>query len=284
MPFHLLKNEPLGPGLRRIAQEQIAIGLNDTASESMKGARGIHSLRIRCKKLRGLLRLSQPLMGEVFIFEDLRIREAAKLLSGNRDAEVIAKTIAALKGKKWDREEKPVSVPEQNLRRSRQILSDCVEAVEDWPLDLHGFYDISPGFALTYRNALDAWEQVLALQSDHNFHRLRRWGKYHWYHIRILERLNKPRLRKRRNRLRKLQLALGDAHDLVLLQAYLGVEEHADEPLLEMVRARKKALYEQALKTGEKIFAVPVSTLVADLSRDWADHHDARCENELNSI
>ena len=273
MPFYLLKNEPIAQGLRRIAREQIITGLGDSADDEIPVSQGVHSLRIRCKKLRGLLRLPQPLMGEAFALEDQRIREAARRLSENRDREVIARTIATFDGSDWQPDSEQYSVSRQDLEWPRRILTNCLDAIDDWPLDLHGFYDIAPGFARTYRKSVGAWQRLVALQSDHNFHRLRRWGKYHWYHIRILERLNKPVLRKRRKKLRKLQLTLGDAHDLALLQAFLCAKENTDERMLEQVTARKKELYAQANKTGRAIFSVPVSDLVADLSRYWADQH-----------
>ena len=273
MPFYLFKNEPIAQGLRRIAREQIITGLDDSADDEIPVHQGVHSLRIRCKKLRGLLRLPRPLMGEAFALEDQRIREAARRLAENRDREVIARTIASFDGSDWQPGTEQHSVSRKDLEWSRRILSNCLDAIDDWPLDLNGFYDIAPGFARTYRKSLGAWERVEALQSDHNFHRLRRWGKYHWYHIRILERLNKPVLRKRRKKLRKLQLTLGDAHDLAMLQAFLCTEENADERMLEQVTARKKELYAQAIKTGREIFSVPVSELVANLSRYWADQH-----------
>jgi len=278
MPFYLFKNEPIAHGLRRIAHEQIMIGLNDSADDKVPGPQGVHSLRIRCKKLRGLLRLPQPLMGEAFVLEDQRIREAAKRLAENRDREVIAKTIASFDGSVWQPDQEQYSVSQQDLEWSRRILTNCMDAVDDWPLDLHGFYDIAPGFARTYRKSLEAWERAVALQSDHNFHRLRRWGKYHWYHIRILERSNKPVLRKRRKKLRRLQLALGNAHDLAMLQAFLRTEGNSDGQMLEQIRARKKELYTQAIETGREIFSVPVSELVADLSRYWADQHHSEQE------
>jgi CHAD domain-containing protein len=271
MPFYLFKNEPIARGLRRIAHEQIMIGLRDSADDAKPVRRGVHSLRIRCKKLRGLLRLPQPLMGETFALEDQRIRQAAKHLAENRDRDVIARTIESFDEPDWqpDLEYKPVS--RQDLEWSRGVLTSCLNTIEEWPLDIHGFYDIAPGFARTYRKTLGAWERVEALRCDDSFHRLRKWGKYHWYQIRILERLNKPVLRERRKRLRKLQLMLGDAHDLAVLQAYLNKENIAPEQLLERVRARKKDLYKQAFDTGQKIFMVPVSKLVADLCCYWAD-------------
>ena len=286
MPFYLLQNEPIAPGLRRIAREQITIGLRDSGDDMISLHRGVHSLRIRCKKLRGLLRLQQPLMGSVFLVEDQRIRNAARHLAENRDREVVAKALASFNDSTRQPGEGQPSVSAQDLEQSRRILMQCLAATDDWPPDLHGFYDLAPGFAGTYRKCLGAWEHVLEEQSDENFHRLRRWGKYHWYHIRILERLNKPKLRKRRKKLRRLQLALGDAHDLALLQAHLGTEQIDDRHLLEQVRLRKETLYAGALRSGRQIFDVPVSDLVADLSRYWADQdnssrHVSSTENQI---
>ena len=276
MPFYLQKNEPIEPGLRRIACEQIGIALSDFANEAVPRHRKVHSMRTRCKKMRGLLRLPQPLMGDAFRREDQRFRTAARQLAGNRDMEVCARTIVSLGGstKHMKVQLQPVSAEE--IESSRQILLTCLDAVEAWPLKLRGFHDIAPGFARTYRKSLGAWERVLREQSDENFHRLRRWAKYHWYHVRILERLNKKKLRERRKRLRRLQLTLGDAHDLVLLHAFLRPDVEADIQLLRRAGARKEELYADAMKTCQKLFAVQVSDLVADCSRYWADNREFR--------
>jgi len=276
MPFYLLKNEPIAPGLRRIASEQIGIALSDLADEAVPRHRKVHSMRTRCKKLRGLLRLPQPLMGDVFRREDQRFRTAARQLAGNRDMEVCARTIASLNGTTEQTKVLPQPVSEEEIESSRQILSISLDAVETWPLDLGGFHDIAPGFAKTYRKSLNAWESVLREQSDENFHRLRRWAKYHWYQVRILERLNRKKLRKRRRRLRTLQLRLGDAHDLVLLQSFLRPDVEPDMQLLQRASIRKSELYTDAMKVGQKLFAVPVSVLLAECSRYWADQRHFR--------
>lgn len=276
MSFYLQKNESIEPGLRRIASEQISIALSDLEDETVPRHHKVHSMRTRCKKMRGLLRLPQPLMGDTFRGEDQRFRMAARQLAGNRDMEVCARTIASLGGPVEQTKVVPQPVSEEEMESSRQILSICLDAVETWPLDLRGFHDIAPGFALTYRKALKAWERALHEQNDENFHRLRRWAKYHWYHVRILERLNKKKLRKRRRRLRKLQLTLGDAHDYVLLQSFLRPDKEPDSELLRLASIRKNELYAEAMKICQNLFAVPVSVLVADCSRYWADNRHLR--------
>ena len=106
--------------------------------------------------------------------------------------------------------------------------------------------------------------------SDERFHQLRKWTKYHWYQVRILEHVNKPRLKQRRARLRRLQLALGDAHDLVLLEARHASGGEAGGRLVRRATARKDALYAEAKKIGRRVYAKDVDALVADLARWWA--------------
>ena len=106
---------------------------------------------------RGLLRLPQPLMGDTFRKEDQRFRTAARQLAGNRDMEVVAKTLAALGGPAEQTKVVPQPISGEQMESSRQILSICRDAVETWPLDLRGFHDIAPGFARTYRKTLKAW-------------------------------------------------------------------------------------------------------------------------------
>lgn len=279
MPFYLLKNESIEPGLRRIATEQIGIALRDLADPAVPRHRKVHSMRTRCKKMRGLLRLPQPLMGDTFRREDQRFRTAARQLAGNRDMEVVARAIASLGGPDEQAKVAPQPVSEEEIESSRQILSICQDAVETWPFDLNGFHDIAPGFARTYQKTLKSWERTLQEQSDENFHRLRRWAKYHWYHVRILERLNRKKLRKRRRRLRKLQLTLGDAHDFVLVQSFLRPDTEPDKQLLQLASTRKNELYSEAMQICQKLFAVPVSVLVADCSRYWADKRHFRHES-----
>ena len=271
MPYYLQTHELIDPGLRRIAAEQIDIGLHDFADTRVPEHRKVHSLRIRCKKVRGVLRLIEPMMGDAFSIEDERYRAAAKQLAGNRDEEICARLIVALGGSVDDIaiSPRPVRIEEQN--KSLAMLRAGKAAVDTWPVALDGFSDIASGFARTYRRCLFAWEAAQKLASDELFHRFRRWAKYHWYHIRILERLNKAKFRPRRKVLRKLQVRLGDAHDYVLLESFLVQRGGTDDRMLRMAAIRKSELYAEALRLGEAVFNVPVERLVADFTGLWAD-------------
>jgi CHAD domain-containing protein len=273
MTFHLLQQEDISDGLRRIADEQIGIAIEHIDDSAMPLPMKVHSLRKRCKKMRGLLRLAKPLMGEALEVEEQRFREAANHVAANRDADVYAKTIESLTGCTAEARMPHSLISPAAMEASREILAGCLRDVENWPLELHGFVDIGPGFAHTYRKCIDAWEDALRDPRDDKYHRLRKWVKYHWYQIRILERLNSRELRQRRKRLRKLQLDLGDAHDLFVLQSILASAANPDMQLLELAITRKHELYASALKQGHKIFATSADELVANCATWWVDWH-----------
>ena len=132
-------------GLRRIATEQIVNALCDIVDDEVPLLQKIQSVRVRCKKLRGLLRLTQPLMGHVFRIEDQYLRVAARQLTDNRDVEVRRRAIEALGGA-------PVEAPQQvvshaSLRRSQAVLRRMLDNVEGWPYTVAGFHDIAPASA-----------------------------------------------------------------------------------------------------------------------------------------
>ncbi len=271
MPYYLLSPESIDPGLRRIAKEQIDIGLRDFADATLPEHRKVHSLRIRCKKVRGVLRLVQPIIGDAYLIEDERYRAAAKQLAGNRDDVICARLVAALGGTIAVEAFSPRPIRIEDQRKSLDMLESGRAAVDTWPVALEGYRDIAPGFARTYRKCIEAWEAVRVQPGDELFHRFRRWAKYHWYHIRILERLNKGALRPRRKVLRKLQKTLGDAHDYVLLESFLEQHGDMDNGMLPIAVARKNELYAEALGLGESVLNVSVDSLVADCSEYWAN-------------
>ncbi len=273
MPFYLLDREPLATGLRRIAHEQIAIALRDLGDDDLPVQYRLHSLRSRTKKMRGLLRLPGPLMGAAFEIEDRRFHAAADAVAGPRDQAVCERTIASLQETNEDTATHDREVPAAAIEQARGIMAACDAAVDGWPLPVKGFADLAPGFAQTYRTCLEAWETVLRAPNDADFHRLRKWTKYHWYQVRILERLNKPELRGRREQFHKLERALGEAHDLVLLQSRIEGEDYRGSRLLKRASARKQTLYEQAVRLGRRAFGKSADELVADLARYWADRH-----------
>lgn len=270
MTFHVKKTEPLSDGLRRIAREQIRIVLGDFDDGELSIDKRVHSLRARCKKMRALLQLPGPLMGAAYDEADARFRDAGKRLSGYRDAHVMSETLALVGETPDSAELEEVSVPASVIENSVADMQEALADVDDWPLEVMGFCDIAPGFAKTYRKCRAAWDSVGSVPSDERFHKLRKWSKYHWYHVRILERVNKAVLRERRFALRDLAKILGGAHDLAVLEITLGQKARPDKKLIDAASKQKRERYATALKIGCSVFEPSTDMLVADLSKWWA--------------
>ena len=270
MTFHLYKNEPIAPGLRRIAHEQIGIVLDDFESGTLPLGEQVHSLRARCKKMRGLLRLPRPLMGDAFTIEDKRFRAAARELAEFRDRDVFDKTARALGVSVVDHVEPDKPIPTEAIERALAFMATARDAVDYWPLSDLRFVDLAPGFAQTYRSCIEKWRAVQADPADEKYHKLRKWLKYHWYQVRILERLSKPQLHERREMLRELQATLGDAHDIVMLESIVGAADEPDERLLERAGIRKTELYDKAICIGERVFALSEEQLLGSMIT-WSD-------------
>ena len=96
--YRLKREEGSGEGMRRIALGRAEKVLEELA-EAGDGdlAASIHSARKDLKKLRAAARLIRDELGEkTFRAESRRYRDAGRLLSGSRDAEVKLETLAGL--------------------------------------------------------------------------------------------------------------------------------------------------------------------------------------------
>jgi hypothetical protein len=90
MAFHLLRNESVEEGVRRIVGEQIASAIAEVEDTRLDPHATVHQVRKRCKKIRGVIRLvRQPACEHTYQFENEWFREAARKLSFVRDAEAM---------------------------------------------------------------------------------------------------------------------------------------------------------------------------------------------------
>ena len=100
MPYHLIPGERVPAGVQRIVREEIesAVGQLTGKGESDLDE-AIHEARKNIKKIRGVLRLVRPQLGEVYTQENIHFRDIGHLLSEFRDAGAILETFDALRRK-----------------------------------------------------------------------------------------------------------------------------------------------------------------------------------------
>jgi CHAD domain-containing protein len=257
--FRLKTDEGIPDGVRRIARGRIdhAIDALGDASEE-----GVHDARKDMKKLRALLRLVRGEIGDkVFRREADTFRDAARELSGVRDADVMLATLADLE-ERYEADVGPVrqAVEAHRLRTGgggrRQaaetaiaILTEARGRVDDWPLERDGFEALEGGLRRTYRRGRRDWRAALEEPSDENLHEWRKRVKDLWYHCSILQESWKPVMTALADEAHELSDRLGDDHDLAVLLDF-GAESL--EPLIDERRAE---LQEQAFAYGSRLYA-----------------------------
>jgi CHAD domain-containing protein len=257
--YRLKPGEPVPEGIARIARGRI-----DHALDALKDAteEGVHDARKDMKKLRALLRLVRGELGEtVFRREADTFRDAARELSGVRDADVMLATLADLESR-YGAETGPVrqAVEAHRLRTTggargqaakvaTEVLTEARGRVADWPLERDGFEALEGGLRRTYRRGRRAWRGALDDPSNENLHEWRKRVKDLWYHCSILEETWKPVMRALADEAHELSDRLGDDHDLTLLLDF-GAESL--EPL---IATRRRELQEEAFAYGIRLFA-----------------------------
>ncbi|HEV2875301.1 MAG TPA: CHAD domain-containing protein [Thermoleophilaceae bacterium] len=257
--FRLKQGEALPDGIRRIARGRI-----DHAIDALTDAteEGVHEARKDMKKLRALLRLVRGEVGEkVFRREAGAFRDAARELSGVRDADVMLATLADLE-ERYGAETGAVRQAleahrlrtagggrEQAARAATAVLREARGRVDGWPLERDGFEAVEDGLRRTYRAGRRNWRAAVRDPSTENLHEWRKRAKDLWYHCSILQETWKPVMTALADEAHELSDRLGDDHDLAVLLDF------GAEPLEADIAARRRELQEEAFAYGTRLYA-----------------------------
>jgi CHAD domain-containing protein len=298
MPFHLLPTDDSArQSVRRIAQEQLdaALTLLDAGQGQGPDAAAVHGIRKRIKRLRGLLRLVDPVL-EGAERDARRLRDAAHILGPLRDAEVRVLTLAGLAddlggvapaalapfAAALEAERAAAAAAPCDLDALRDALEHTRRRARDWRLSARGFAAFAPGLAATWADARQAMDRAAAERraafSPDPFHRWRRRAKAHWYQARILLPIWPEMMAPHAAATDALGELLGAHNDLAVLAEHLARGAAGrDDPatfraIAAAVRTRRTVLADRALHLGTRLFAGKPKHLTAR----WGAWHAAR--------
>jgi CHAD domain-containing protein len=237
MAYCLQSGERVPQGIKRIVSQEIAMAIGHLSGQGAADRdQAIHEARKNIKKIRGVLRLIQPELGDVYPQENALFRDIGRHLSEFRDGGAMLESFDALR-KKYRGELAGVSLA--SIRRGLvarkkqtekqahvgEVLSTMVTALDGsaarvsaWPLAKDGFSAIVPGLEATFRRGQKAMARARKHQRPENFHDWRKRVKEHWYHVRLLEGLWNHAMEAYEKRLKELETCLGEDHNLVVLQ------------------------------------------------------------------
>jgi CHAD domain-containing protein len=278
--YRLRGDEPAAAGMRRIARgraERAAERLRAAGEDEMAAA--IHGARKDLKKLRALLRLIREELGaEAFKRENRRYRDAARLLSPSRDAEVKLQTLRTLRERaggglapapvaSWERmlesERDRVATAAAaeaaaRVERALAAIEEGAAAIGSWPLEEESWALVEEGLTRAYREGREDLAAVAAERSDGSVHELRKRVKDLWYQLRLLVDAWPGPLGEAVAQLDGLAELLGDHHDLSLLAADLAERGpiFADrEAVAALIARRQDELLGEAIAIGIRVYA-----------------------------
>lgn len=277
--------------LERVLRGRVRAGLAEIATHGTEAS--AHELRKRTKELRGLLHILRPgLKGAKAL--DRRLRDAARLLSSMRDAEVMLA--------RFDAEVATFPRPEEFAGLRLQVLDtaqsrtslDRAESIDRYAnafkslqTDLANLTLKEKAQALLWEGIYSTWARVCAREADARsafdadldsepFHDWRKSVKHHCYQARFLKKIAPKKMAAHIKTIDALAELLGHHNDLDVLWKFLETRtalSEADDLARALLRgrilARRQSLATDALALARK----HLNVAPGDLVKDWQARH-----------
>ena len=306
MSFRTENGDHIAKEVRRIARKEVEGAIGDLHRLDHEDPETVHELRKRCKKVRGLLRLVRPAIGDIYAMENAHFRDAARSLSPLRDAhsalvaydllldhyrgEVRRAPLAAVRRHLVQVEERTKHDTDDLEDRYAQVRDEMEAArrrIDDWPITDLGLETWRAGFERTYRRARRAMSAAYDDPTPEHFHEWRKAAKYHGYHVRLLRPLWDNQLHARRDSADELSDLLGEYHDVVVLQSRLSASSRLGAKALRRVQRlidrRREEIEARARPVGMRLFAEKPRRIAARHSRYWsAWNEQQRCDASMD--
>lgn len=249
MPYKLLLSEEIGPAIRRIALEQVSRARRElSASRNMQ--EGVHQARKCMKRVRSLLRLARPLLGEAFYRQhNLIYRDVGRALSRPRQAGALLETVLrfeaspefnshaplleALKGQLLS--DKYVVETELEMVALTALIETLDQTCESWKalrVSDAGFHDLASGFGMSYSRGRKSLQKAIHHQGSFYLHEWRKDVQQCWRQMQILTLLWPEDIMPRIRLAQEIARLLGTEHDLSELTAYLKAHQKEISQLL----------------------------------------------------
>jgi CHAD domain-containing protein len=299
--YRLETDETVPAGLRRCAEEQLDRAVQElTDGVKVDPVEAVHSARKALKMERSLLRLSRSaLPAKTRRWANAQLRDAARRLSGARDADVMIEALHGLADRYAGQ------VPEATFTAIRERLgadrdgaraglenageiaatTDDLRAVRlevaGWRLRSGDWKVIEPGLRRGYTQGRRARERAQRRPTMENLHEWRKRVKDHWYHLRLLANAAPITLEGPINEAHALSDLLGDDHDLAVLAQTLAAraaEIPVDlGPVMGLIAHRREQLQQEAHFVGDRVYAEQPGAFARRLKRYWkASRGEAR--------
>jgi CHAD domain-containing protein len=293
MAFRFDPDERVRDEVRRCAREQLDDAVRQLSEEvTSDPAEAVHEARKAVKKNRALLRFTRGAVPrQQRRRENAALRDAARGLSGVRDADVMVGTIDRLSdtfsGQVPERTFRAVRDKLDEARQAHRVVavdaalhSDAIQdlgaallRVEDWRLERGGWRALKPGLTETYQRGRKAFRRAQDEPTLENLHEWRKRVKDLWYELRLLQPVCGPVVKGQAKEAGELSDLLGDDHDLgVLSQTVADMSDGLavdTEALQGLIEHRRGELQLEAMFAGGRLYAERRKAFVRRIHSYW---------------
>jgi CHAD domain-containing protein len=262
----------------RVLVEQTARALQ--ALLDPEGQGNVHSARKSLKRCRALLDLARRGLGGSVIAPLGNIyRDAGRLLSGARDAEVARIVLAVIVAEAGlsqyagllparSRATRP-----EDVARAREMLLEARAELETLRWSQLGRPQIVAGLERSYDRARRDLQKTRASDEPAVVHDWRKRVKAWGYHLQLLQDVWPEVIRPFLGVADDLQEALGDHHDVsVVRDAVLAEVGVLPADLADAMAARERSMVQRAWRLGEPLLAVRAEEHASWFAALWALH------------
>ena len=293
MAFTLDPRKPIPKAVQKTAEKQLT-----KVMEGLTGQAGLdpdeaaHDARKRTKRLRALLRLVRPELGEkVYRRENQALRDAARRLSAVRDAWVLVEALDGLvvpTGETLSADDveplRTVLVREhRELQAGQDENNELEEAAADyervlarvgrWPLRDRGWGSLDDGMAVVVRDGRQRMGKAIDRGRPEDFHEWRKQVKYLRHQFELLRPAWPDVLQAMADTADELGELLGADHDLAVLRERVcgepALAPATRDALLDRIDERRHDSQEKAVEIGHRLYAEKPSSLTRRLGRLW---------------
>lgn len=293
MAYRFEADESVREAIVRCAREQLdhAVGeLSEGIDDDPVGA--VHSARKAVKKERSLLRLARGATPpKQRRYENRALRDAARGLSGMRDADVMIEKMAKLSdrfaGQLPERAFEAIAEqlerdrdaerdrPSSSTRATRAVdeLAAVRRRIDDWQLTQSGWSAIESGLLRAFRDGRDAFARARRERSLDTWHTWRKRVKDLWYQERLLAAACGPAISGHAKDAHRLADLLGDDHDLGVLRQTVTRDHRAApvdlDAVIALIDHRREELQTEAIHVGERVYAEKPKAFRRRMRRSW---------------
>ncbi|MBV9009591.1 MAG: CHAD domain-containing protein [Verrucomicrobia bacterium] len=274
MSYQLERGEDIGKTLRRICRKQIEAAIAAASGERECASSSVWETRKHIKRARAILQLGQAVADRYAAFEapEKTLREAGRLISGIRDAEVRLDTMRQLHSAGTPRFAEVEAMLTMELNNfvaalaqwqteTIPLLEKARAAIADAAFERLGCDEVCTSVRHSYKRACKALAEARKKLTPECAHRLRRRVKTLCFQLRIVRPANPIVLKKLSDELGCVASLLGRAHDLNFLGERLCSAQTKERwsrealQLLPSVQMTEADLQTSALELAEHFFA-----------------------------